>query len=159
MNCTQGHAGPNTTVNDTTCHCYAPFYGVNCEQTLAYWTPVSLVLVLIDALIMVLGLAWTMLRVVTMTRARRWSKYRLADVVVLLNGAAMLMQLITDVTPTPSLTGMWPLSLELGIVTGILVILSMATWMATSALTLGYVTCLSPTNNGADSGSTCCAIA
>jgi hypothetical protein len=75
---------------------------------------------------------------VTITRAKRWSKHRLADVVVLLNGLAMIMQLIVDLTPTPSLTGIWPSSLELSIFRGILVILSMATWMATSALILGF---------------------
>ncbi len=137
MNCTPGHAVPSTTANDTACHCYAPFYGAQCEQTLTYWIPVSLTLTVLDAIVMALGIAWTTLRLVTVARARRWSKHRLADVVVLLNGLAMLMQLVVAVTPSPAVTGVWPATLELGVVTGILVILSMATWMAASALTLG----------------------
>lgn len=105
---------------------------------MAYWAPLSAVLVALDGLLMLLALIWTVARIIAVTRRQQWSKHRMADMVIILNGIAILMQLVVDVVPSPSVTLVWPGDLASSLVTGILTILNMAMWMAASALVLGF---------------------
>ncbi len=137
MNCTVGHADVSRSTNSS-CSCYAPFYGTRCEFTLDYWVPLSIFIVVVDGLIMLTALAWTSARLWSVGRAKQCGKRRMADAVIIMNGIAVLMQLITDVLPSASVTGQWPSDLGVALTSGILIILNMALWMAASALALGF---------------------
>lgn len=137
MNCTGGHTDVSRSTNSS-CSCYAPFRGTRCESMLEYWIPLSIFLASVDGLVMLLALVWTGARLWSVARAKQCGKRRMADAVVVMNGIAVLMQLITDVLPSASVTGQWPSDIGVAITSGILIILNMALWMAASALALGF---------------------
>jgi hypothetical protein len=120
------------------CECFPPFYGPLCESTYAYWQPTTIVLTSLELLYLAVAIYWNSMKLIYVLKRGSFAKATLVNIVLVLNGVALLARTTMHLIVSPGNSGVWHRPAWEGVVKTVLVVVPISLWMASSALVVGF---------------------